>query len=716
LAVLGLLSIASRASAGVGAENILLVVNRASWASLTVANHYVRVRDVPVSNVVYLDWKKGTDAINVETFRNEILSPVLKQIEVRGLADQIDAIIYSSDFPYRVDLKDDLKGQNPPQQLSPHASLTSATYLWQLVMTKNPNVINLQNNQYMRAAEKRQTDPPTQGFRSWYGWGSQGDLIEAGGIHYMLSMSLAITSGRGNSVAEAVGYLRQSARADGTRPKGTIYFCANGDVRSKTRAGRFAQAIDDLEKLGVAGQVVTSKLPSGKRDVAGLQVGISDFNWRDAQSTILPGAICEHLTSFGGMLGETGGQTPLTEFLRYGAAGACGTVVEPYAIQDKFPVADIQVHYARGVTLAEAFYQSVFGPYQLIIVGDPLCQPWARVPQVAIKGLTANEKVSGKVNLQVAAKVDGGQADRVEVFVNGRRVLRRPLGTALSLDTTRLPDGYHTLRAVAITADNIETQGSIEVPFQTDNYQRSATLQIEQPEYRWGETIRAKIAAPLAKRGAVIANGHVLAAFEGDAAEVDIDPKPLGCGPIDLQVVAIDGVGPAQSAMSKIVSIVVKPNLPLPALQTPLPTQLVRGMRLRVGNGPTVPIQDTRADNWLSSAGVKPGDSFALEGYFEVAAPNKETIASQAPDVAAEGVHQFQLRYTGDIKLGVDRALLHEGSDGDADQIFAPVALAPGMHRLRVVGKAGNPVKLQIRYGGNGTRSINGERFRQMGS
>ena len=44
-----------------------------------------------------------------------------------AVADQIDAIIYSSDFPYRVDLKDDLKGQNPPQQLSPHASLTSAT-------------------------------------------------------------------------------------------------------------------------------------------------------------------------------------------------------------------------------------------------------------------------------------------------------------------------------------------------------------------------------------------------------------------------------------------------------------------------------------------------------------------------------------------------------------------------------------------------------------
>ena len=41
----------------------------------------------------------------------------------------------------------------------------------------------------------------------------------------------------------------------------------------------------------------------------------------------------------------------------------------------------IQVHYARGCSLAEAFYQSVYAPYQLMIVGDPLCRPWANIPR-----------------------------------------------------------------------------------------------------------------------------------------------------------------------------------------------------------------------------------------------------------------------------------------------------------------------------------------------
>ena len=47
---------------------------------------------------------------------------------------------------------------------------------------------------------------------------------------------------------------------------------------------------------------------------------------------------------------------------------------EPFAIQAKFPTAFIQAFYVEGCSLAEAFYQSVTGPYQLLIIGDPLCR------------------------------------------------------------------------------------------------------------------------------------------------------------------------------------------------------------------------------------------------------------------------------------------------------------------------------------------------------
>ena len=68
-------------------------------------------------------------------------------------------------------------------------------------------------------------------------------------------------------------------------------------------------------------EIVDGVLPEKKNDVQGVMVGAADFDWKDCGSTILPGAICEHFTSFGGEMRAGAGQTPLSEFLRYGAAG-----------------------------------------------------------------------------------------------------------------------------------------------------------------------------------------------------------------------------------------------------------------------------------------------------------------------------------------------------------------------------------------------------------
>ena len=106
-------------------------------------------------------------------------------------------------------------------------------------------------------------------------------------------------------------------------------------------------------------------------------VGSASFRWSSSKSTLLPGAIAEHLTSFGAHFG-TPGQTKLSEFLRYGAAGSSGTVMEPLALHQKFPNPMVHSFYAEGCSLAESYYQSVWGPYQLLVVGDGLAQPFAR--------------------------------------------------------------------------------------------------------------------------------------------------------------------------------------------------------------------------------------------------------------------------------------------------------------------------------------------------
>ena len=166
-------------------------------------------------------------------------------------------------------------------------------------------------------------------------------------------------------------------------------------------------------------EILEGTVPQGKNDVQGAMMGVADFDWKASGSTILPGAICEHFTSFGGDLHKGAGQTPLSELLRYGAAAASGTVTEPYALAQKFPDAMMQVHYARGCTVAESFYQSIQCPYQLLIVGDPLCRPWADIPQVAVSGLppTPNDPVQGEVRLKPQARFAGGvEVEHFEMY------------------------------------------------------------------------------------------------------------------------------------------------------------------------------------------------------------------------------------------------------------------------------------------------------------
>ena len=81
----------------------------------------------------------------------------------------------------------------------------------------------------------------------------------------------------------------------------------------------------------MAAEILEGTVPLNRKDVQGVVMGTAVFDWKASGSTILPGAICDNFTSFGGVMTQGAGQTPLSEFLRYGAAGASGTVTEPYS-------------------------------------------------------------------------------------------------------------------------------------------------------------------------------------------------------------------------------------------------------------------------------------------------------------------------------------------------------------------------------------------------
>jgi len=752
-----------------GPANTAVVVNADSWASLAVANEFVRLRGIPEGNVICLEKLPSFERMDVDTFRERILWPVLETLAERKLTRQIDCIAYSADLPHTIDARKDLRRRKLPRMFTPVCAINGLTYLHRLTIARNPNYLQLHINHYTRRlvgkepvqplsqddakayaeamerikeekwqaaadaiAKLAETNPtnyhmlynlaccqarlgkpdealatlrrsveagwldhahasrdkdfasirdrdefkqlieamkkklfdvqPTTGFRGATEWDNKGEKVVGGGQRYLLSTMLAVTSGRGNSVSEALRYLRRSAKADGTKPKGTIYFLRNGNVRSTTRHWAFRSTVAKLEAMGIRAEIAEGTLPQKKDDVMGAVIGAAGFSWAKSGSTILPGAIVEHLTSCGGMMGERAGQTPLTELLRHGAAGASGTVAEPLAIQNKFPFPFIHVHYAAGCTLAEAFYQSVYGPYQLLIVGDPLCRPWATIPQVRVEGVAPGATVKGMVTLTPGAT---GAVRRFELFVDGLRVAACKPSKTLALDTTTLCDGVHELRVVAVAADAVETQGSRMLSVTVSNHgHRLVLIAPSETTIAWDRPL--KVGARLAGGSEIVFYHHArpVGTIVGEQGQVALDPLRLGQGRVILHAVGSLKDDAKAKVRSKPLVLDIVPPKPLPPIDQDPNATFAKGLELVVerpppdeaglrpprggGGGKPVVIEDTHAGDWLSKHGWK----------------------------------------------------------------FLPIALAKGSHVLRIKGEATARPRLDVRFGGPGCYRLSGKRFR----
>lgn len=124
----------------------------------------------------------------------------------------------------------------------------------------------------------------------------------------------------------------------------------------------------------------------------------------------LPGAVADHLTSFGGVLDGTGQMSAL-RWLEAGATGSYGTVTEPCNFTAKFPNPTRLIdNYRRGDTLVEAYWKSVAMPGQGIFIGDPLARPWGGFRVTRDDGLTRIESPSfypGTYEVEASETHDG---------------------------------------------------------------------------------------------------------------------------------------------------------------------------------------------------------------------------------------------------------------------------------------------------------------------
>ncbi|MEQ8838730.1 MAG: hypothetical protein RID07_18140, partial [Lacipirellulaceae bacterium] len=248
------ISVQRLALAGGGPENVFLVVNPKSEDSLTVANHYQDLREIPASNVFYLSWNPARKTTRPKNFREEILRPIIDEINERKLGGQIDMVVYSTHYPISIDYRQELKDQKLPKTLRKVVSLTGATYLYQFTLSERIELFGLNTNFYCPsfATSLQQS----QSFRGQIHWQPGGKLDAKSGLRYLMCVSLGVTYGGGNDVDEILRYLRLAKQADFTRPKARVCYMLNGDIRTKVRKQTFQPAVNALRKLDLTASVV----------------------------------------------------------------------------------------------------------------------------------------------------------------------------------------------------------------------------------------------------------------------------------------------------------------------------------------------------------------------------------------------------------------------------------------------------------------------------
>jgi len=527
---------------------------------MTIANHYVEMRKIPASNVYYLEWDKEKWWTHGKTFREKILMPTLKEIGQRGLAGQIDYLIYSSDFPGMINFASEYPDEKFTLGYQPRGSITGSSYLWAFVKDNRKEMFGINTNNYFSAPKTKDGLTISRGFHSQYRWLPGGQRADLQGIPYMLSMMLGVTYGRGNSVEEIIKYLQVAVEADSTHPRGTVYFLKHKGPRSTPRDKLYPNAVRELGLVGVKAEILEGLFPRDKQDIIGLTTGTAVFNFPASGCRMLPGSIGDNLTSAGGMFDIGVDQSCLSEFLLHGAAGASGTVHEPLSYPQKFPSPFVHVHYAHGCSLAESFYQSIYGPFQQLLVGDPLCQPWANIPEVKVAGPLEKRFVSGEIILTPAgSSKNSSSIHYFELFVDGVRRKRLRPGGSFRLDTTKLADGLHELRVVAVDETPIETQGRWIGSLRVKNGPDAVQLSIaNQAQLAKADYVIVKVASTQKNSVSIMHNHRELAKVPSGTGSAKIAVQALGSGPITLQARVAGTTSPKkESLFSKPISFVL---------------------------------------------------------------------------------------------------------------------------------------------------------------
>ena len=520
---------AAPAWAGGTPEDVLLIVDPARTDAMYVANYYVNARDIPGVNVLYM----APTASNYPTFVAENLEGFYGTLENRGIRDHIHYVVMPPANSFYISAPGLVgDGCSPVNRFSltgayTLANLSASILAGTMNTTKANRYYGLDNTPYGFDATVRWRD------------GVPGDQ----GQRYFIGAYLGYTGERGNTVAEILDMIDRSVAVDATFPAGTFYYMETTDTaRSGPRDGYYPAAVAAITALGGNAEHLYDVLPTGRHDCLGIMTGWAAPDIDGTDMTILPGAFCDHLTSFAGKF-DTSSQTKMSRWIAKGAGGSWGEVEEPCNYAGKFPHARMHVYYFQGLSLGEAAFRSVgYMPFQGLLYGDPLTRPFAYLPDVQVPDAPTGT-VSGTLLLtpQAAPTYPGAQIDHLILLIDGVLYSSIFPGEQFQVDTTHLGDGWHELRVLAYDDTVQRFTGRWIGAMTTDNRGRSVTLDVTPTTGDWTTAFAIDMAAV----GSYVAeirllhNGRVVAAADGASASLDVYGLSLGAGPVPVQAEAL---------------------------------------------------------------------------------------------------------------------------------------------------------------------------------
>ena len=363
------LAVASLASAQTAA-NVLLVVNDSSDDSVKIGEHYAKVRAIPAAQVLHLKMPVG-EIITRPGYAQLIEAPISEWLNANGAQDRILYIVLTKGLPLRID-------GTAGRQGTVSSVDSELTLLYRrLAGTAVAPQGQVANPYYLGTDAVAKAKPFSHRAHDIY----------------------LVTRLDGFTAGDVIAMIDRGVKA---APVGNIVLDQKADLPPAPAENWLKDAAASLGEQGFAERTVletTTRAFAGKDPVIGYYSwGSNDPALRSRSTTLnfAPGAIAAmFLSSDARTFSEpplqwaagdsrdsqrayAGSSQSLTgDLIRSGVTGAAGYVTEPYgdgAVRPEmlFPA------YVNGFNLAEAFYLATpFLSWQTVIVGDPLCAPFA---------------------------------------------------------------------------------------------------------------------------------------------------------------------------------------------------------------------------------------------------------------------------------------------------------------------------------------------------